>query len=467
MDTWVASAAPYVVDWLSHQMRASCVPGCVLSISRGSTLVCEQALGLADLDTGQAMTARHRFRVASLSKTVTAVGVLKLVEAGRLGLDHAAGLYVQGLHPTIASSSLRQLLSHTAGISRDGDNGGYFADMAPFPPRSRVMEELQKPAVVASGERFKYSNYGYALLGLVVEAVTEEGYNDWTEREVLRPLGLRETSVDVLPALAQKAPFARGHSGLLPLGHRVTIPADNPTDAFACVTGMVSTTTDMARFYARLSPDAADSPLSVSVRATMTTLIAPDVDDALGPSYGLGIHGGEILGWSWFGHVGRFQGVIVRSAVIRELDLALVLAVNAIDGPAIAWVDGIVHILRRFCAHGVPHGHAADWTGRWWNLWGPVDLVAMGERVFAYNPSTFPPFSQASEIELEGPDCGRVVRAPAMERFGEPVRRFRSRSGTVARIQIGSTGFASEAAICAQMKARYVDHSQRSNSVES
>ncbi|MGC8030317.1 serine hydrolase, partial [Salmonella enterica] len=84
------------------------------------------------LATGEALTTRHRFRVASHSKTFTATGILKLREEGRLRLDDAAGAFVTGLHPEVAKVTLGQLLSHSAGLVRDGGDGGQFTDQRPF-----------------------------------------------------------------------------------------------------------------------------------------------------------------------------------------------------------------------------------------------------------------------------------------------------------------------------------------------
>ncbi len=460
MDAWLKAGIDYAGLWIDYQMRQLSLPGCAIAIAHKGEIVSEQAFGLANLATQEVLTPRHRFRVASLSKTVTAVAILKLKEAGRLRLDDQAGAYVDGLHPAVAKVTLAQLLSHSSGLSRDGDNSGYFADQIPFPTKETVIEELGKEPPVEPAVRFKYSNYGYALLGLIVEAVTGEAYDTWIEREIISALGLGETTPDMSGA---GVPFASGHSSRLPLGERFVIPGENATNAFSSVTGLTSTAADMARFFAQLSPAAPKSILSVETRRDMIRPHWRDLDSATGRSYGLGVHSGQFGGWEYFGHVGRFQGSVTRVAVVPDMDLTITVFTNAIDGPALPWLDGVLHILQRFHRSGAPSGFAADWTGRWWNLWGATDLVALGERVYAFSPAVFPPFAEASEISLSESDKGRVTRAPAMERFGEPVQRVRDKEGRVAAIKIGGTGMIPEEKLKPQLLARYVDNAKAAN----
>ncbi|MCY4478520.1 MAG: serine hydrolase [Rhodospirillales bacterium] len=91
MDAWLKAAADYIPRWLEYQMRQSGQPGCVVALAHKGRVVLEKAFGVADVATGRALTPRHRLRVASHSKTFTAVGVMKLREAGLLRLDDPAG----------------------------------------------------------------------------------------------------------------------------------------------------------------------------------------------------------------------------------------------------------------------------------------------------------------------------------------------------------------------------------------
>ena len=119
MEPWLQPALDYIPQWLEFQMRASQQPGCMIAIAHRDKVVLERAFGFANLDTGEALTPRHRFRVASHSKSFTAAGILKLREQGKLKLDDTAGQYVGDLHPAVARVTIAQLLSHTSGLKRE------------------------------------------------------------------------------------------------------------------------------------------------------------------------------------------------------------------------------------------------------------------------------------------------------------------------------------------------------------
>lgn len=452
-DAWLKAAIDYAGRWIGFKMNQLGQPGCVFAVTHRGQLVHEQAFGVADLVTGEALTPRHRFRVASHSKTFTATGIFKLVEQGRLSLDSTAGSFVDGLHPDVAAVTLRQLLSHGAGLTRDGDNAGFFGDVRPFLNKDELLAELKKPLAIRAGQRFKYSNYGYSLLGLIIEAITGEAYADWTKREVVAAAGLSETYPD-MPSDAG-FPFARGHTARLLSPTRLVIPGENPGNAMASATGFVSTAADLARFMAQLSPDAEHSVLSVASRREMIAQAWNDPASGVVRNYSLGVYGSKPSGIDNFGHIGAFQGTITRTAMLPAHGVSLSVLTNAIDGPAVLWMEALIRIVQRFHQAGAPPATHADWTGRWWGLWGAIELVALGDKVVAFNPAFDLPFAEASEITLSDADNGMVTSAPGFDRFGEPVHRARDDSGMVTRVQIGGAGFVSEEIAKAQMQKRY------------
>ena len=219
MQAWLKSALDYVPQWLGFQMRMSEQPGCIVAIAHRGRVVLEQAWGSADLATGEPLTPRHRFRVASHSKSFTAAGILKLRERGRLKLDEPVGPYVEGLHPAVARTTIAQLLSHSAGLIRDGHDAGQFVDRRPFLDGGELMAALGEAPVIEPNSRFKYSNLGYGLLGRVIEAITGDPYAAWIRREIVDAAGLEETVPDM--PLDDGVPFARGHTGRLVVGRRL------------------------------------------------------------------------------------------------------------------------------------------------------------------------------------------------------------------------------------------------------
>ena len=453
MEPWMQSALGYLRGWIEFQLRTSQRPGCIVAIAHRGKVVAEYAFGQANLATGEKLTPRHRFRIASHSKSFTAAGIMKLREWRKLRLDDPVGQYVKGLHPQVAETTIAQLLSHSAGLTRDGADSGQFVDRRPYLNAKELMAELQLPPAIAPNSRFKYSNHGFGLLGLAIEAITGEPYRIWIEREIVDAAGLRETTADM--PLAKSVPFARGHTSRFPLERRLVIPGDNPAHAMASAAGFVSTAADVARYFAQLAPNAKRSVLSAGSRREMTRKHWRNLHGPVEGYYGLGIISGNVAGWDWFGHSGGFQGYISRTAVIPACDLTVSILTNSIDGWAELWIDGAINILRVFKDRGAPKRRIRDWTGRWWTTWSALDLVPVGDRVVVANPLAINPFMAATEIEITGRDTGRVSLASGYASHGEDVRRIRNKAGNVTDVWLGGADMKREKSLTAEMERRY------------
>jgi CubicO group peptidase (beta-lactamase class C family) len=453
MDNWLKPALDYIPQWLEYQMRETEQPGCVIAVVHKGRVVLEQAFGYADIGERVPLTPRHRFRVASHSKSFTAAGIMKLREAGKLGLDDRVGQYVPGLHPAVAEATIAQLLSHSAGIIRDGTDSGQWADRRPFLDAAELRADLAAAPVIEANTRFKYSNHGYGLVGFVIEALTETPYRSWIKQAIIDAARLDETEPDM--PLASSVPVARGHSARLPLGRRVVIPGDNPTNALAPATGFVSTARDLARWFAQLDPAAKESVLAVASRREMIRRQWRYPHSSLERYYGLGITSAKVAEWECFGHNGAFQGFVSRTVALPEPALAMSVVTNAVDGLADRWLEGAIHILASFAKHGAPTSEVRDWAGRWWTRWVAVDFVPMGRKVMVGSPLLPNPFTDASEISVSGPDCGQVSLAGGSAHHGEDVRRIRGSDGKVDEVRLGGIRLLPEAAVAAELEQQY------------
>ena len=182
--------------------------GAVLLVD-GPYLSWRGAAGLADPAAGRAMAAGDQFYLASVAKTMTAALVLKLAEAGRVGLDDPvadylpdsllAGLFTVGGRPRHGEVTLRQLLGHTAGVADAFNDDAFIALLVARPdsvwtPRAVLAYTREHQAAhFAPGEGWRYSDNGYNLLGLVVEAVTGSPLTAVYRDSLLDPLGMRHT----------------------------------------------------------------------------------------------------------------------------------------------------------------------------------------------------------------------------------------------------------------------------------
>jgi len=244
-----AAAAPYLESWLELQRRRGRVPGVQAAVRVGDRLVLSTALGIADVTTGEPLTTGHLFRIASHSKTFTAVAVLQLVEAGRMRLDDPIARWVPEVPAPLAAVTVRELLGHQGGVVRDGRDNDHWQLLHAFPDADELLELAgDGGGVFGRNEHFKYSNIGYSLLGLAIEAVTGTGYGAHVQAAVVDRLGLSDTGPELDPARAGE--YAAGHTGLLDgEDARLTIPHVD-TRAMAAATGFYSTAEDLTRFGA-------------------------------------------------------------------------------------------------------------------------------------------------------------------------------------------------------------------------
>jgi CubicO group peptidase (beta-lactamase class C family) len=450
MDRWLGAALDYLPTWLDHQTTMWQQPGCLLAVVHRGKVVLESAFGKADLVADIDLTPRHRFRIASHSKTFTATGILKLREKGKLRLDDAVGQHVAGLHPQIGQATLAQVLAHNAGIVRDGRDNGFFVGRRPYPDSAQLLADLAEPPIIEAGLRMKYSNHGYGLLGQVIANVAKEPYLTWIKREIIDAAGLTET-VPNMP-LPRGTPFARGHTTTALLGRRLLVPGDESLGAIASAGGFVSTVGDTARFFDQLSPDAARSVLSVASRRDMTRRHWRNAHSSLEAYYGLGTASGTVGGWDWFGHGGALHGYISRTATIPAHGLTVSIMSNATDGWPTVWVDGAINILRTFSANGVAARRVRDWTGRWWSAWGPADLVPMGDKVMLASPGMVNPFLDAAELKVTGRDSAQVALANGYASHGETARRVRASNGRIREIWVGAGRMVPKAAAVAELE---------------
>ncbi|GEC54769.1 D-alanyl-D-alanine carboxypeptidase [Bradyrhizobium japonicum] len=453
MSDWLSSALDYIPTWIDYQRELFDQPGVSLAIAHKGQVLLEHASGMADLATREPLTPRHRFRVASHSKTFTAAGIMLLRERNKIRLDDRLGEYLVDLTLDVSDVTISQLLSHAAGLTRDGPDSGQFSDRRPFLSEAEFRTDLSAPQPLAPGVTFKYSNHGFALLGKVIEKVTGEPYGRWIYDQVVVPVGLTETTPDFDPSVC--CPLARGHSTRQPYGRRFVIPGDNVTNDMASATGFTATAGDLARFLGQLSPGAQSSILTVASRREMTRRHWRDAHSQLERYYGLGTISGPPGPWSWVGHAGGFQGTLTRTVALPEQDIAISVLTNAIDGLANVWFESVIHILKAIHDLGAPGPETARWRGRWWTLWGPFDLVPGNDKVLVATPGQLSPFLDATELKPSGIDEAIVTSAQAFGDLGEACRLMRNSAGIVEEVGIGGKRLVTEDAIRSEVQHRY------------
>jgi CubicO group peptidase (beta-lactamase class C family) len=313
-------------------LASSATPGLAVALVHHGQVVWAAGYGVADRTAGQPVTAATRFRAASLSKPVTAWGVLRLVERGRIGLDEpiVGRLRRWRLPPSPFDAdgvTVRRLLSHTAGLSVHG-----YVGQTPDRPRSSIAASLAGGTgdsfpvelLEGPGRRWLYSGGGYSVAQLLVEELTGRSFADYMQTEVLEPLGMTASSF----RWSRTAQTARPHD------------ADGgpvPDFVFAeqAAAGLVTTAPDLARFLAaalagpRGEPPGRGVLSPAGVRLALTA--APATDGRWGLGYGLGLTpGGERLAY----HEGANRGWRAGLALLPDRGAGIVLLANGDDGNA-------------------------------------------------------------------------------------------------------------------------------------
>jgi D-alanyl-D-alanine carboxypeptidase len=202
---------------LDETVADGTIPGAVLTVSTPDGASWTGASGFADPVAGVAMAPETRVRIGSLSKMLTAVVVLQLVEEGTLDLETPVAEWLPDALPSGDAVTVRQLLQHTSGLYDYLEDRQFVSQAYQDPERLWRPEELvayaaQFPSLFPSGEpeSWDYSNTNFVLLGMIVERATGRPLNEALRERIFEPLAMRETYS--VPADMVEGPQARGFS---------------------------------------------------------------------------------------------------------------------------------------------------------------------------------------------------------------------------------------------------------------
>ena len=334
----LVSAAPARAASLPTDMQAlvgAGAPGVVV-LARSGTHSLRLAAGVADRAHGTPMRIGDRFRVGSVTKTFVAAVVLQLVGEGKLSLDDSVEKWVPGLVPRGDAITVRELLNHTSGLFdylNDGDN----TVLEPYlkgdlghvwAPRAIVGVATKHPPHFPPGGGWAYTNTGYIVLGLIVEAATGDTLAAELRRRLFVPLGLTRTSLDASPRIAGRHAHGYYHFPHKPL---IDVTGVSPSLAWAAG-GIVSTVGDLAQFYRALLQGRVVSPDLLQAMETTTSM------GVAGEDYGLGLWETRTLGFArtfrlscadraW-GHDGDFPGYLTYAFNSADGQRQAIVAVN-------------------------------------------------------------------------------------------------------------------------------------------
>ncbi|MET9833056.1 serine hydrolase domain-containing protein [Streptomyces sp. NPDC006385] len=270
-----------------------------------------------------------QYRIGSITKTFTAVLVLRLRDEGLLDLGDRLEKHLPGTGA--GESTIAELLAHTTGLAAEAP--GPWWERTPGSLRPELSDVLgEQPFLHPSGRRFHYSNPGYTLLGALVEKLRDAAWEDVLRREVLEPLGLNRTS------MRPQAPHAGGWA-VHPWADVMLPEPLEDLGRMAPAGQLWSTTADLARFAVFLAKGD-DRVLSArSVREMRTPAAPPEAADVVdGAAYGLGMQVQHREGRLLVGHGGSLPGFLASLTISVEDDVAAVVLANCTSGPPVSLV---------------------------------------------------------------------------------------------------------------------------------
>ncbi|WJV48114.1 serine hydrolase domain-containing protein [Streptomyces flavofungini] len=262
------------LEKLVHSDRA---PGALASVLDGKGNFRTYTAGVGDRDTHAKMPRNGQVRIGSVTKTFTAVVVLQLVGEGRISLDKPVDKYLPGLVRGKGIDggriTVRQLLQHTSGLpDYENDVTSDILERRYLSPRDALDIALKHKADFEPGKKWKYSNTNYLVAGLIVERVTGRPLAQQIDQRVIQKTGLRHT---YFPAPGETTIRGRHPQGYSP--EPMGAPARNVTEidpsAAWAAGAMVSTNSDLNRFFAALLKDDGNPLLKKAQRKQMRTTV--------------------------------------------------------------------------------------------------------------------------------------------------------------------------------------------------
>lgn len=290
-------------------------------VAHNGEILFEDAWGFADREAGIPNTPDTKFGIASIGKLFTAVAILQLVESGRVALDDPIGKYLTDYpnEELAATVTVRHLLTHTGGTGDIFDDFDMYLQhrLELCHPSDYIALFGERAVGFEPGSRFEYSNYGFVLLGALIEAVSGESYYDYVREHVFVPAGM--TATDSLPESDDVPDRAVGYTKS---GDAWVSNADWLPCRGSAAGGAYSTVGDLNRFAGALTS-------GVLLSDTMLA----EATHAQSPAHGFGfeIFRGRLT--EVYGHGGAFPGMNGVLRIYPELGYVIV-ALSNLDPPA-------------------------------------------------------------------------------------------------------------------------------------
>ncbi len=393
----LANALNYLDRWLEFNAQDSeHLVGVSVAIQHKDKIVFSKAYGYANLQSKEKMTPDHAFRIASHSKTFTATAISLLYEQGKLRLDDKVSAHLEWFRsendPEVANITIRELLNHTSGLSRDSEDADFWQNKRAFPDDNELKEYIKTAKlVIPRNARFKYSNYGYGYLGMVVTAASGQTYNEFVTENIIKPLALKRTAPELDDRFEEIGATGYGNNFF---GQGREEMKNRNTKALSSAAGFYSTAEEMCKFYASHF-HGNESLLKDSTKREVHHGYW-EVGNNSG-RYGLGFENIDTSGNTWVSHGGGFPGFITNTRFLPEEELVIVVLTNNNGSPLLFIKQGITSIINYFQITSPDHKGLEKLQGRFESLWEVCDVLNVNGKLVKIEPRFWTSF--------DDPDC--------------------------------------------------------------
>jgi len=423
----VTSAAKLIDRWIDYQVYLRETPGLTVGIVCHGKVIYTNTFGFADVHQKKATSLTTCYHIASISKTFTATAIMQLTERGKVQLDDKVSKHLSWFTSTkdknVRAITIRHLLSHSSGISRDGNTPHWEDDVFPTLEQVRQFVTGGEVTAYAPVQRFKYSNFGYAILGEVIAKVSGLSYEQYVEKHIIKKLGLQHTSIE--RSKKNEKILAVGYARKLP-GEELTSFLPTNTKALAPAAGIVSNLPDLCAYLTAQLPGSTALLSEESKREMQRIQWFRNKDDKI--HYGLGYEIWRSNGKQLYGHGGGFSGYSTYVRMDAKNHLGVVLLSNTIDGPTFTLMAGVYALLHHFIESDdsiqamKKQANAKKYVGRFSSRWGETDVVEVDGRLFTFSPGTYDPTNTLSPLEPLGNNTFRITGGDDFDHIGETVR---------------------------------------------
>ena len=313
---------------IAHEMADKQLPAVAIALVDDQRVVWSEGFGFEDAAHKVPTTTDTEFRVGSVSKLFTDIGIMQLVDSGRLNLDAPITQYLPSFHPANPFGTpitLRQLMSHRAGLVREPPVGHYFDTSEPS--LEATIDSLNETSLVyAPGTQTKYSNAGVATVGYVLQTISGTSYADYLKQAVLLPMGMTHSSFKPEPQVTRHLAVAQmwSYDGL-----NFTAPnfqlGEGPAGC------MYSTVGDLARFLSVLFAAGNSGTSQVISARSINEMWTPQFDTDSPNQFGLGFLLQRFHGERMIGHGGAIYGFATQVAALPDRKLG-VIVISTADG---------------------------------------------------------------------------------------------------------------------------------------